>query len=188
MRRDPARLSQRSYDLLIIGGGIVGAGIAWDASLRGLSCALVEQGDFASGTSSKTTKLIHGGIRYLENLEFKLVRTAIRERRTLLEIAPDLVKPLPFIIPVVGSSPRPWPLVRIGVALYDFLAGKRGIHPHRILTGGQVAEAEPLLRGSPAKKDPRRLRRMMPVRFGAYPTDSVEQRRQCSCTETQRAL
>ena len=110
-------MAQRRFDLLIVGGGILGAGIAWDASQRGLSCALVEQGDFASGTSSKTTKLIHGGIRYLENLEFGLVRQAIRERRILLERAPQLVRPLPLLIPVIGSSPRPWPVVRAGVAL-----------------------------------------------------------------------
>ncbi|MBI3332786.1 MAG: glycerol-3-phosphate dehydrogenase/oxidase [Candidatus Omnitrophica bacterium] len=156
MTRDPSRLAGRTFDLLIVGGGIVGAGIAWDASMRGLSCALVEQGDFAGGTSSKTTKLIHGGIRYLENLDFGLVRRAIEERQTLLRLAPDLVKPLPFLIPVQGGSPRPWPLVRLGVTLYDLLALRPGsgqagpplIQRHRLLDQAQVQEAEPLLSGS----------------------------------------
>ena len=145
MTRDPSKFTQQSFDLLIVGGGIMGAGIAWDAAQRGLSCALAEQGDFASGTSSKTTKLIHGGIRYLENLDFGLVRQSVRERKTLLRIAPDLVRPLPFIIPVKGNAPRPWPMVRLGVALYDFLAGSARIQPHAFLGEKQMSEQEPLL-------------------------------------------
>ncbi|MBI4227846.1 MAG: FAD-dependent oxidoreductase, partial [Candidatus Omnitrophica bacterium] len=97
--RQPDRLAQRPFDLLVIGGGILGAGIARDAALRGLSVALVEQGDFVSGASSKTTKLIHGGLRYLEQLDLGLVREACRERRTLLTLAPHLVTPLPFVLP-----------------------------------------------------------------------------------------
>lgn len=145
MVRDPCRLGGRTFDLLVVGGGIMGAGIAWDAAQRGLSCALVEQEDFAGGTSSKTTKLIHGGIRYLENLEFKLVHQAIQERGTLLASAPDLVKPLPFLIPIIGRFPRPWPLVRLGVALYNLLAGKARIQRHRFLDQLQMREEEPLL-------------------------------------------
>jgi len=143
--RDPSKLTQRTFDLLIVGGGIMGAGIAWDASQRGFSCALVEQGDFASGTSSKTTKLIHGGIRYLENFDFGLVRQAIRERKTLLRLAPHLVQPLSFLIPVKGNAPRPWPLVRLGVALYDLLAGSARIQSHAFLNRKQISEQEPLL-------------------------------------------
>ncbi len=145
MVRDPSRLSAQTFDLLIIGGGIMGAGVAWDAAQRGLSCALVEQGDFASGTSSKTTKLIHGGIRYLEGMEFGLVRQSIRERGTLLKLVPHLVKPLSFLIPVIGQSPRPWPLVRIGVSLYDWMARGSSVARHRILNRSQIAQAEPLL-------------------------------------------
>lgn len=145
MIRDPSKLSEQTFDLLIIGGGIVGAGIAWDAALRGLSLALVEQGDFACGTSSKTTKLIHGGIRYLEQLEFKLVRQSIQERKLLLQQAPHLVKPLPFLIPIKGKWPRPWPLVVLGVTLYDWLAGKGAVQRHRFLRGSEVQEADPLL-------------------------------------------
>ena len=160
MTRDPSQLANQTFDLLVIGGGIIGAGIIWDASLRGLSCALVEQGDFASGTSSKTTKLIHGGIRYLESFDFKLVRQAIRERQILLKLAPGLVKPLPFLIPVIGNSPRPWPLVKLGVTLYDWMAGRSlrhgsgqaSIQPHRFLNRQQVAQMEPLLSQLPLER------------------------------------
>ena len=146
MTRDLAKLSSQKFDLLVIGGGIVGAGIAWDASLRGLSCALIEQNEFASGTSSRTTKLIHGGLRYLEQLDIGLVRESLRERETLFRIAPQWVKPLPFLVPVRGSSPRPWPLVKMGVALYDRLAHTPPAQRHRFLEGArQVGEAEELL-------------------------------------------
>ncbi len=147
MIRDLSKLSSQSFDLLIIGGGIVGAGIAWDASLRGLSCALIEQGEFASGTSSKTSKLVHGGLRYLEQLDFGLVRESLREREILFKIAPRWVKPLPFLIPVQGRTPRPWPLVRAGIALYDFLAGTPSAQRHQFLRGEQVNRAEPVLQG-----------------------------------------
>ena len=134
-----------AYDLLIIGGGIIGAGVAWDASLRGLSCALVEAGDFAGGTSSKTTKLIHGGIRYLEQLDFRLVREALRERSILLSIAPQFVRPLPFLIPVRHGWTRPWPLIRLGVFLYDRFAGGKRIGRHRFLSERELQEEEPRL-------------------------------------------
>lgn len=136
---------KKEFDLLIIGGGIVGAGIAWDASLRGLSCVLLEQGEFAGGTSSRTTKLIHGGVRYLEQLDFRLVREALRERSTLLAIASQYVHPLPFLIPVRGGRPRPWPLICVGVVLYDWLAGKRRIGPHRFLGERELQQEEPRL-------------------------------------------
>ncbi len=139
------RIGKGPFDLLIIGGGIVGAGIAWDASLRGLSCVLLEQGEFAGGTSSKTTKLIHGGVRYLEQLDFRLVREALRERSTLLAIAPQYVHPLPFLIPVRGSRPRPWPLILAGVVLYDWLAGERRIGPYRFLGERELQQEEPRL-------------------------------------------
>ncbi len=152
MKRDLLRLSSRSFDLLVVGGGVMGAGIAWDASLRGLSCALVEGGDFASGTSSKTTKLIHGGIRYLENFQWKLVRQSIRERKILLESAPELVKPLPFLIPVAGSAPRPWLLVKIGVTLYDWFAGRASLQRPQFLDRERLTRAEPLLSDSGTEK------------------------------------
>src|SRR6266508_6413826 len=98
-------LGGRTVDLLVIGGGIIGAGIARDAALRGLSIALVEQDDFASGTTSRPTRLIHGGLRYLELFDFALVRSDMREREILLRIAAYLVRPLPFLLPIYRRSP-----------------------------------------------------------------------------------
>ena len=111
------------YDLLIVGGGINGAGIARDAAGRGLSVALVEQGDLASATSSASSKLIHGGLRYLEFYQFRLVREALGEREVLLRIAPHIVWPLRFVLPHVDSLRPAW-MVRLGLALYDHL-GRR---------------------------------------------------------------
>src|SRR5262245_57086316 len=104
MNRNLTELRDTLFDLLIIGGGINGAGIARDASLRGFKVCLIEKGDFASGTSSKTSKLIHGGLRYLEHGNFKLVREALGERQCLLKIAPHLVHPLPFLLPIYRSD------------------------------------------------------------------------------------
>src|SRR5918997_7138120 len=113
--RDPMD-QDRSYDLLIIGGGINGAGIARDAAGRGLKVALVEQSDLAAGTSSASTKLIHGGLRYLEVFEFRLVRESLIERERLLRIAPHIIRPMQFVLPhVEGLRPR-WE-IRIGLFL-----------------------------------------------------------------------
>lgn len=116
-----------TYDLLIIGGGINGAGIARDAAGRGLSVFLCEQGDLASGTSSASSKLIHGGLRYLEQYEFGLVRKALREREVLLRAAPHIVRPLNFVLPHDGDLRPAW-LIRLGLFLYDHL-GAREILP-----------------------------------------------------------
>lgn len=133
MRRDIGRFSQGQYDVLVIGGGINGAAIAHIAALNDLKDALLEKNDFASGTSSKSTKLIHGGFRYLENLEFDLVREALKEQFIQLKHAPHLVKPLGLVIPVYTSDPRLFWMVKFGVWLYDFLSGKyvNLIHPLR---------------------------------------------------------
>src|SRR5438874_11166561 len=96
-----ARLAQEQFDVLVIGGGITGAGVALDAALRGYRVALVERGDFASGTSSASSKLIHGGLRYLEHIEFGLVHQALRERALLLRNAPHLVQPIRFVLPLI---------------------------------------------------------------------------------------
>src|SRR5262245_38277124 len=98
--------SQNKFDLVIIGAGINGAGIARDASLRGLKVLLLDKNDIASGTSSFSTRLIHGGLRYLEHAELGLVRESLRERETLLRLAPHLVKPLPIIVPIYSHSRR----------------------------------------------------------------------------------
>src|SRR6478735_7850528 len=113
------RLPSGSFDLIVIGGGIIGAGIARDAALRGLSIALFEKKDYASGTTAGSTRLIHGGLRYLEMLDFGLVRMDLRERETLLRIAPHLVKPLEFFLPFYqGGNLRPLE-ARAGLFLYD---------------------------------------------------------------------
>jgi glycerol-3-phosphate dehydrogenase len=116
--------SEESFDLLVIGGGINGAGIARDAVGRGLKVALLEQSDLASATSSAATKLIHGGLRYLEYFEFRLVREALIERERLLAIAPHIIKPLEFVWPHVESLRPRWQ-VRIGLFLYDNLGGRK---------------------------------------------------------------
>jgi len=116
------------FDLLILGGGISGAGVALDAALRGLQVALIDKGDFASGTSSVSSKLVHGGLRYLEHGGFHLVYEALHERRRLLHNAPHLVHPLPFLIPFHrGARVPPWKW-RAGLALYDLLAGRSNLH------------------------------------------------------------
>ena len=141
-----AKLRGQAFDLLIIGGGIVGAGIARDAAMRGLRVALVEKGDFAGGTSSKTSKLIHGGLRYLEHGRLRLVFESLRERDALRTIAPQMVWPLSLTIPIYRGDPRSLLMVRCGLMLYDWLALNRRRRSHRVLTPRQTAELEPRLR------------------------------------------
>ena len=112
------------FDLAVIGGGVNGAGIARDAAGRGASVLLLERGDLAEGTSSNSTKLIHGGLRYLEHYEFALVREALTEREVLWGIAPHIIWPLRFILPHrPGLRPR-W-LLRLGLLLYDHIGGRK---------------------------------------------------------------
>ncbi len=137
---------QKPFDLAVIGGGITGAGIARDATLRGLSVVLIEKNQFGSGTSSKSSKLIHGGIRYLEQFEFKLVKEALQERGLLLQLAPHLVRPLAFALPVYrGAKNGTWK-IRAGLWLYDRLAGKNQIAPHRALSTDELRKSFPALR------------------------------------------
>jgi glycerol-3-phosphate dehydrogenase len=126
MKRDFSLLAGRHFDLLVCGGGIYGAWTAYDAALRGLSVALVEQGDWAGATSSASSKLIHGGLRYLETFDFKLVRKAILERQRLLELAPHRVWPLRFGVPVYKDSRIGTLQLKAGLTLYDLLAGFPG--------------------------------------------------------------
>lgn len=128
-----ARLRDSEFDLLIIGGGIIGAGIARDAAMRGLSVAMLEARDYCSGTSSKSSKMLHGGIRYLEQFEFSLVFEASRERRLHSDLlAPHLAQPVPFLIPIYPWSPHGLAAVSLGVFLYDALALFRN-HGTRVL-------------------------------------------------------
>src|SRR5947209_12663043 len=123
MKRTIDALTDETFDLLILGGGITGAGVALDAVLRGLRVTLIDKGDFASGTSSVSSKLVHGGLRYLEHGDFHLVYEALHERRLLLQNAPHLVHPLRFVVPFyAGGRVPPWKL-RAGLTLYDLLAG-----------------------------------------------------------------
>ena len=119
-----------NYDLFIIGGGVNGCAIARDAAGRGLSVFLAEQNDLASGTSSASTKLIHGGLRYLEHYEFRLVREALIEREVLLKSAPHIIWPLRFILPH-HSGLRPRWLIRLGLFMYDHLGGRKILPPTR---------------------------------------------------------
>jgi len=139
-------LGAELFDVLVIGGGITGAGVARDAALRGLRVALVEQDDFASGTSSRSSRLIHGGVRYLEHGQIHMVFESSRERRTLQRIAPHLVRPLAFTWPVYRGSRVPRWKLEIGLALYDLLALFRNVGRHRRLDARGVIAREPGLR------------------------------------------
>ena len=141
------RLTREEFDLLVIGGGINGAGIARDAAMRGVRTALVEKGDFASGTSSKSSKLIHGGVRYLQHGQFHLVHVACRERDLLRRrLAPHLVKPLAFVFPVYRGDPVGIVALGIGMWLYDLLAAFRNIERHRMFSRARTLSLEPALR------------------------------------------
>ncbi len=146
MRGSLKDLSQGLFDVLIIGGGINGAGIARDAALRGFRVALVEKQDYAAFTSSRSSKLIHGGIRYLEQFEFRLVRESLHERRTLMDIAPHLVKEQGFVLPVYKGEGRPGWQLRIGLKLYDLLAGNRNLRPHRWMQPEELLQEAPGLK------------------------------------------
>ncbi len=137
--------SAAPFDVLIIGGGIVGCGAARDAAMRGLKVVLVEAGDIASGTSSRSSKLVHGGLRYLEQGEFSLVFEAVTERRVLMDIAPHLVHPLGFVFPVYKRSRRGVFTVNLGMWLYDGLSLFRSPKIHRNLSSADVAKEEPAL-------------------------------------------
>ena len=144
---DLARLGKEDFDVLVIGGGINGVGVALDAVSRGLKVALVETNDFASGTSSRSSKLIHGGLRYLEQYDFKLVREALHERELMVAtIAPHLVKPVSFLYPL-QEKVKERTYVGAGLALYDALRGfKRTLPGHKHLSQKTVAEIAPSLR------------------------------------------
>lgn len=141
-----ARMSAERLDILVVGGGVVGAAVAWDAALRGLRTGLVERGDFGSGTSGKTSRLIHGGLRYLRSARLGLVREAIRERDLLVRSAPALVRPIRFTIPSYrGRGPGPWTL-RLGLFLYDILSRDNVLTRHGWKRPTDIATVEPRLR------------------------------------------
>ena len=144
-------LQNQTFDLLVIGGGATGAGVALDAASRGLKTALVERFDFSSGTSSRSTKLIHGGVRYLEaavkhfdRSQFNLVRDALKERAVLLNIAPHLARPLPLVTPIYNWLDVPY--IMTGLKLYDWLAGKANLHPSRFVDAHEALHRFPMLK------------------------------------------
>jgi len=141
-----ARMAQDRFDVLVIGGGITGAGIALDAAARGFSVALVEKNDFASGTSGRSSRLVHGGLRYLEHGEFGLVRESLRERGRLFQLAPHLIRPVPMYVLAgdLGSRAR----YGLGLTGYDLMAAGRNIGVHRPVTAEQVRQAIPGLGGA----------------------------------------
>ena len=137
------KLARQEVDVLVVGGGVTGAGVALDAASRGLEVGLIEARDFAAGTSSRSSKLIHGGLRYLEQLDFKLVREALKERGLLLtKLAPHLVRPVKFLVPL---QHRVWErgYIGAGVTLYDTLGGARALPRHRHLSRRKAFEAAP---------------------------------------------
>jgi glycerol-3-phosphate dehydrogenase len=146
MQRDFTALAKQPFDVLVCGGGIYGAWTAYDAALRGLKVAIVEQGDWASATSSASSKLIHGGLRYLESLDLKLVQKALHERQMLLQAAPHRVWPIRFGIPVSAEGRLNRFKLKIGLMLYDFLAGSLNSNQaHRYFTQSEFAERFPAI-------------------------------------------
>jgi glycerol-3-phosphate dehydrogenase len=144
-------LESESFDLLIIGGGITGAGIALDAASRGLKVALIEKEDFAYGTSSRSTKLIHGGLRYLKQLEFALVKEVGSERAIVHHLAPHLVVPEKMLLPLYERRGLGYWLTSLGLKIYDWLAGVKGDDQRRMLTKPQTLKFEPLLKSDDIK-------------------------------------
>jgi glycerol-3-phosphate dehydrogenase len=146
VKRDFTQLAGQHFDVLVCGGGIYGAWTAYDAALRGLKVAIVDQGDWASGTSSASSKLIHGGLRYLESLDFKLVKKALREREMLIKAAPHRVWPLRFGIPIFKGSRLNSIRLKFGLILYDFLAGTlNSAQAHQYFSRTAFAERFPCL-------------------------------------------
>ncbi|HEY3019540.1 MAG TPA: glycerol-3-phosphate dehydrogenase/oxidase [Solirubrobacteraceae bacterium] len=153
-------LSSETFDLVVVGGGITGAGVALDAAARGYSVALVEKADYAAGTSSRSSKLVHGGLRYLQNFDLGLVREALLERQLLVTLAPHLVRPLRLVVPAFESA-RPDRLVGVGLNLYDVMSVDKlrgrlrrrdddsswSPDRHRTITGEEVVELLPALAG-----------------------------------------
>jgi glycerol-3-phosphate dehydrogenase len=146
-----AALAQDEFDVVVVGGGITGAGVALDAATRGYSVALLERADFASGTSSRSSKLVHGGLRYLQNFDLGLVREALLERQLMVALAPHLVHPLPLVVPAFAGA-HPDRLVGVGLNLYDVMSRDRwrrgeswSPERHRVISGEEVLELLPAL-------------------------------------------
>ena len=163
MRRFGLRdVERETFDIAIVGGGVTGASAAREAALRGLSVVLLEKGDFASGTSSRSTKLLHGGVRYLESHEFKLVREACRERELMLKLAPHLANVRPFIYVLYQGYPESMWLLNAGLTLYDLFSGNPLKRRHQMLRAPALLRKEPHLNAKGAGR--RRLVLRLPHR------------------------
>ena len=144
-KRIPDNIADITFDVIIIGAGINGAGIARDAAMRGLKVLLLDKGDVGGGTSSWSTRLIHGGLRYLEHGEFGLVRESLREREALIHTAPHLIKSLPFLVPIYRGARRgPWTM-RAGMIAYDLLSFDKTLPKHRMLSRTETLQTLPAL-------------------------------------------
>jgi glycerol-3-phosphate dehydrogenase len=139
----PDRLTVAALDLLIVGGGITGLGVARLAARNGYRVALLDRGDLASGASSATSHMLHGGLRYLEHAQFQLVREALHERTAVAKMAPDLARPVRFLVPIYRGDPRPPWMVRLGLTLYDGLAGRARLASHSMARPSAVHALEP---------------------------------------------
>jgi glycerol-3-phosphate dehydrogenase len=143
MARIPSEIESTTFDVIVVGAGINGAGIARDAAMRGLRVLLLDKGDLSHGTTSWSTRLIHGGLRYLEYAEVGLVRESLREREILLRIAPHLVKPLPLLIPIYKSGQRSPLIIRAGMIAYDLLSFNKSLERHRMLSREETLRHAP---------------------------------------------
>src|SRR5579875_2313350 len=132
-RQIPDDIAERRFDVIVVGAGINGAGIARDAAMRGLDVLLIDKGDIGGATTASPTRLIHGGLRYLEYYEFSLVRESLREREHLLKIAPHLVHPLGFTVPIYAGWRRKPLTIRAGMMLYDILSYDKSLPRHEML-------------------------------------------------------
>ncbi|MGQ0644873.1 MAG: glycerol-3-phosphate dehydrogenase/oxidase [Elusimicrobiota bacterium] len=158
MKRDPGALARKVYDVAVVGGGVYGAALAWEAASRGLSVALVDKGDFGGRTSANTLKIIHGGLRYLQQADFPRMRQSIQERRALLRIAPHLVRPLPCLMPVHEDAGPGRELLALALKINDLIAYDRneGItDPERRLPAGRMVSAEECRRLLPGVREDR---------------------------------
>ena len=153
--RPSAALAENEFDLVVVGGGITGAGVALDAATRGFSVALVERADYASGTSSRSSKLVHGGLRYLQNFDLALVREALLERQLMVALAPHLVHPLPLVVPAFDGA-RPDRLMGVGLNLYDVMSVDRERLRPRASLARAVAQSARRAAQRSAETEPRR--------------------------------
>lgn len=151
MKRDLNQLSQKDYDLCVVGGGIYGACVAWDATLRGLSVVLIEKGDFAGATSANSLKIIHGGLRYLQHADFKRMRESILEQQILMRISPNLVHPLPVLLPTSGYGLRSKGVMATALAINNLVGFDRnwGVDPQKRLPRGEILSKQDYLNRLP---------------------------------------